>query len=197
MKIIITAFLLAFILSSAPALAQTPLPPEVVAELQKAAAICHKRGQSFGFDNAALTHEDVTVDGLDDYIINSSCYLCDNTTTAFDKKLGHTFNIFRARADGLYSQHTPSFLAYDLKLENRGDETTLKFKTACDSTLKKDRKGETRLKWEDGEENFEIRARDLGCSNKKKKKEYDDSWFDLDFSSDDTGAIDNPFRMQD
>ena len=190
------SFLLALAFASTPANAQTPLPPEVVAELQRAATVCHARGQSFGYENTALTHADVTVDGLDDYIISSAGYLCDNTTTAFDNNQGHTYHIFRALADGQYSQHTPSFRAYDLEIDNRGDETTLKFKVACDSTLKKDRKGETRLKWEDGEGNFEIRARDLGCANKKKKKE-DDSWFDLDFSADDTGAIESPFKVQD
>lgn len=184
------------ILASAQARAQTPLPPEVIAELQKAAAICHARGQNFGYDNSFLTHTDVTVDGLDDYIITSAGYLCDNTTFAFDNKLGHTYHIFHALADGRYTQHTPSFRAYDLKIDNRGDETTLKFKVACDQTLKNPRKGETRLKWEDGSQNFEIRARDLGCSHKKKKK-HDDSWFDFDFSADDTGAIDSPFKVQD
>lgn len=177
--------------------AQTPLPPEVVTELQKAAAICHARGQSFGYDNSALIHEDVTIDGQPDYIINSGGYLCDNTTTAFENKLGHTYHIFRALADGQYSQHTPSFRAYSLELDERGDETTLKFKTACDSTLKNTRKGETRLKWEDGDSNFEIRARDLGCSKKKKKNDEEESWFDLDFSADDVGAIDSPFKVQD
>lgn len=197
MKKIIALCLLALALTSVPARAQAPLPPEVVAELQKAAAICHARGQNFGYDNTALIHADVTVDGQDDYIITSAGYLCDNTTFAFDNKHGHTYHIFRALADGQYSQHTPSFRAYGLELDDRGDEITLKFKVACDSTLKKDRKGETRLKWEDGEGNFEIRARDLGCSNKKKKKEDDDSWFDLDFSADDKGAIDSPFKVQD
>lgn len=186
------ALLLLFILAAPAARAQTPLPPEVVAELQKAADICHKRGQNFGYDNTFLTHTDVTVDGLPDYIISSGGYLCDNTTFAFDSKLGNTYHIFQAMADGRYIQHTPSFRAYDYKIDERGDETTLKFTVACDQTLKNQRKGETRMKWDHSDNNFEIRARDLGCA-KKKKKDDDNSWLE----SDDVGTLKNPFRMQD
>ena len=186
----------ALLMLTAPAHAQSNLPPEIILEMQNAATACQSRGQVFSYDMRYLVTQDVTTDAQPDYIISTAGYICNNDPKPFANPLGHTYHIFRAGADGRYTRYTPQFRAYELTIEPRGDRRILNFRVACDPSLKSERRGITRLEWEYDEGTFAIPQRELGCSTKKKRRDRDDNgWFDFDFDVD--FGNEEPFRLQD
>ena len=82
-----------------PALAQTHYPTAVADGLEKMAAPCVQAKGSPYFKQA-LTVADLNIDGLPEYIVDGSRFVCKGAESAINQDGGGTVEIYTSQSDG-------------------------------------------------------------------------------------------------
>ena len=172
------ALIIAALLASFPALAQTPaplpppilvpnvtppltIPSEMVAELQNGRVICERKLAKFDINLNHLERLDFNGDGVEDFIMSSAGYLCNDSHTEFASLTGDEYFIFSSLPGGKYLRHGEAIRAFEMTLDNGFKPPHLLFTVQCPHKFGREFSGHTRLRW-NGDQ-LKAVTRNAGC----------------------------------
>ncbi len=98
--LVVAAILLTYAISITPSKAAKPLPPEVQSAVNEAIKGCDEKVK---FEKGFVTRRDVNGDGIEDFILDYSHFICGESSTSYCGSAGCLTQVFASLSDGKFA----------------------------------------------------------------------------------------------